>query len=128
MQAVIPEMLKNGGGVIINMGSMAHRRGGPGHSVHYAAAKGAVVTMSMGVGREYADRGIRCMSISPGPVETPFHDVSSEALKESMRSQIPMGRFGRPEEIAELALFLCSDACEFMTADTVLVNGGGGWK
>ncbi len=128
MQAVIPEMLKNGGGVIVNMGSMAHRRGGPGHSVHYAAAKGAVVTMSMGVGREYADRGIRCMSISPGPVETPFHDVSSEALKESMRSQIPMGRFGRPEEIAELALFLCSDACEFMTADTVLVNGGGGWK
>lgn len=128
MQAVIPEMLKNGGGVIVNMGSMAHRRGGAGHSVHYAAAKGAVVTMSMGVGREYADRGIRCMSISPGPVETPFHDVSSEALKESMRSQIPMGRFGRPEEIAELALFLCSDACEFMTADTVLVNGGGGWK
>ena len=90
--------------------------------------RGAVVTMSMGVGREYADRGIRCMSISPGPIETPFHDVSSPALKESMKSQIPMGRFGSPEEIAELVLFLCSDACEFMTADTVLVNGGGGWK
>lgn len=128
MQAVIPEMLASGKGVIVNMGSMSHRRGGAGHSVHYAAAKGAVVTMSMGVGREYADRGIRCMSISPGPIETPFHDVSSPALKESMRSQIPMGRFGAPEEIAELVLFLCSDACEFMTADTVLVNGGGGWK
>ena len=128
MQAVIPEMLASGKGVIVNMGSMAHRRGGAGHSVHYAAAKGAVVTMSMGVGREYADRGIRCMSISPGPIETPFHDVSSPALKESMKSQIPMGRFGSPEEIAELVLFLCSDACEFMTADTVLVNGGGGWK
>ena len=128
MQAVIPEMLASGKGVIVNMGIMAHRRGGAGHSVHYAAAKGAVVTMSMGVGREYADRGIRCMSISPGPIETPFHDVSSPALKESMRSQIPMGRFGAPEEIAELVLFLCSDACEFMTADTVLVNGGGGWK
>ncbi|MCE2454061.1 MAG: SDR family oxidoreductase, partial [Nitrospinae bacterium] len=96
--------------------------------VHYAAAKGAVVTMSMGVGREFADRGIRCMSISPGPIDTPFHDVSSEELRESMRAQIPMGRFGTPEEIGELVLFMCSDACAFMTADTVYVNGGGGWK
>lgn len=128
MQAVIPEMLANGRGVIVNMGSMAHRRGGAGHSVHYAAAKGAVVTMSMGVGREYADRGIRCMSISPGPIDTPFQDISSPALKEFLMSQIPMGRYGRPEEIGELVLFLCSDACEFMTADSVLVNGGGGWK
>lgn len=128
MQAAIPEMLENGKGVIVNIGSMAHKRGGPGHSVHYAAAKGAVVTMSMGVGREYADRGIRCMSISPGPIDTPFHDVSSEELRESMRAQIPMGRFGTPEEIGELVLFMCSDACAFMTADTVYVNGGGGWK
>ncbi len=128
MQAAIPEMLERGKGVIVNMGSMAHKRGGPGHSVHYAAAKGAVVTMSMGVGREYADKGIRCMSISPGPIDTPFQDVSSPELKEFLMSQVPMGRFGRAEEIGELVLFLCSDACEFLTADSVLVNGGGGWK
>src|SRR5262249_57129862 len=65
MQAVLPQMLKNGHGVIVNMASMAHRRGGPGSSVHYAAAKGAVVSMTLGVAREFAQAGIRCLSISP---------------------------------------------------------------
>ena len=128
MQAAIPEMLEAGKGVIVNMASMAHRRGGPGTSVHYASAKGAVQTMTLGVGREFADRGIRCMSISPGPIDTPFQDISSPELLQSMRDAIPMGRFGRPEEIGEMVLFLCSDACEYLTADTVYVNGGGGWR
>ena len=69
MQAVLPHMLQNKFGVIVNMGSMSHRRGGPGSSVHYAAAKGAVVTMTMGVAREFATQGIRALSISPGPVD-----------------------------------------------------------
>jgi NAD(P)-dependent dehydrogenase (short-subunit alcohol dehydrogenase family) len=72
MQAVLPHMLANKFGVIVNMGSMAHRRGGPASSVHYAAAKGAVVTMTMGVAREFATGGIRALSISPGPVKTLF--------------------------------------------------------
>ena len=72
MQAVLPHMLANKFGVIVNMGSMAHRRGGPASSVHYAAAKGAVVTMTMGVAREFATEGIRALSISPGPVKTLF--------------------------------------------------------
>jgi 3-oxoacyl-[acyl-carrier protein] reductase len=55
-----------------NMASMAHRRGGPGSSIQYAAAKGAVVSMTLGVAREFADQGIRCLSISPGPIKTPF--------------------------------------------------------
>jgi 3-oxoacyl-[acyl-carrier protein] reductase len=63
MQAVLPHMLKNKLGVIVNMASMAHRRGGPGSSVHYAAAKGAVVSMTMGVAREFATQGIRALSI-----------------------------------------------------------------
>ena len=66
MQAILPHMEKNRHGVIVNMASMAHRRGGPGTSVHYAAAKGAVVSMTLGVAREFADRGIRCLSISLG--------------------------------------------------------------
>ena len=70
MQAVLPHMLKNKEGVIVNMASMAHRRGGPGSSIHYAAAKGAVVTMTMGVAREFATQGIRAVSISPGPIRT----------------------------------------------------------
>jgi len=130
MQAVLPHMLAHGFGVIVNVGSMAHRRGGPGSSIHYAAAKGAVVTMTMGVAREFATQGIRCLSISPGPVNTPFqaNALSSPELVAQFMADVPMGRFGEPEEIGELVLFMCSDACGFMTADTVYVNGGGGWR
>ncbi len=130
MQAVLPHMLERGGGVIVNVASMAHRRGGPGHSVHYASAKGAVVTMTLGVAREFADRGIRCLSISPGPVDTPFQAAAatSPELARRMLEDVPMGRFGTADEIGELVLFMCSDACGYMTAETVYVNGGGGWR
>jgi NAD(P)-dependent dehydrogenase (short-subunit alcohol dehydrogenase family) len=130
MQAVLPHMLANKFGVIVNMGSMSHRRGGPGSSVHYAAAKGAVVTMTMGVAREFAAQGIRALSISPGPVKTPFQAAASSSpeLVQRFLEDVPMKRFAEPEEIGELVLFTCSDACEFMTADTVYVNGGGGWR
>jgi 3-oxoacyl-[acyl-carrier protein] reductase len=130
MQALLPHMLKSQFGVIVNMGSMSHRRGGPGSSVHYASAKGAVVTMTMGVAREFATQGVRALSISPGPVRTPFQDAAatSPELYQKFLDDVPMGRFAAPEEIGELVLFMCSDACEFMTADTVYVNGGGGWR
>jgi len=130
MQAILPHMEKNRHGVIVNMASMAHRRGGPGTSVHYAAAKGAVVSMTMGVAREFAPAGIRCLSISPGPIRTPFQDSAntSPELLQKFLDDIPMKRFGRADEIGELVLFMCSDACDFMTADTVYVNGGGGWR
>jgi len=130
MQAVLPHMLANKFGVIVNMGSMSHKRGGPGSSVHYAAAKGAVVTMTMGVAREFATQGIRALSISPGPIRTPFQDSanSSPELLQRFLDDVPMKRFGSAEEIGELVLFMCSDACGFMTADTVYVNGGGGWR
>jgi 3-oxoacyl-[acyl-carrier protein] reductase len=129
-QAILPHMLENGGGVIVNVASMAAKRGGPGTSVHYAAAKGAVNSMTLGVAREFAAQGIRCLSISPGPIDTAFAAAAatSPQLKQKMLDDIPMGRFGKPEEIGELVLFMCSDACEFMTADTVYVNGGGGWR
>ena len=130
MQALLPHMLANGHGVIVNMASMAHRRGGPGSSIHYAAAKGAVVSMTLGVAREFATQGIRALSISPGPIKTPFQSAaqSSPELIKQFLDDVPMQRFGKPEEIGELVLFICSDACEFMTADTVYVNGGGGWR
>ncbi len=130
MQTVLPHMLANKLGVIVNIASMAHRRGGPGTSVHYAAAKGAVVTMTMGVAREFATQGIRALSISPGPIDTAFAAAAatSPELKQKMLDDVPMGRFGTPEEIGEMVLFMCSDACPYMTADTVYVNGGGGWR
>jgi 3-oxoacyl-[acyl-carrier protein] reductase len=130
MQAVLPHMLANRFGVIVNVASMAHKRGGPGTSVHYAAAKGAVVSMTLGVAREFADAGIRCLSVSPGPIRTPFQDAArtSPEIMQRFLADVPMGRFGEPEEIGELVLFMCSDACPFMTGDTVYVNGGGGWR
>jgi 3-oxoacyl-[acyl-carrier protein] reductase len=130
MQAVLPHMLKNKFGVIVNVGSMAHKRGGPGTSVHYASAKGAVVTMTLGVAREFAKEGIRCLSVSPGPVRTNFSaaaNTSPEMVKRQTED-VPLGRFAEPEEIGELVLFLCSDACDYMTADTVYVSGGSGWR
>jgi 3-oxoacyl-[acyl-carrier protein] reductase len=130
MQTILPHMLDNGGGVIVNVASMAVKRGGPGTSVHYAAAKGAVNSLTLGVAREFATQNIRCLSISPGPIDTAFAAAASTSpeLKQRMLDDIPMKRFGRAEEIGELVLFMCSDACEFMTADTVYANGGGGWR
>ena len=90
MQAVLPHMLQNKFGVIVNVGSMAHRRGGPGSSIHYAAAKGAVVTMTMGVAREFAAQGIRALSISPGPVKTPFQDAAADLAR--ARAEVPRRR------------------------------------
>ena len=86
--------------------------------------------MTMGVAREFANQGIRCLSISPGPIDTAFQAASatSPEIMQKFKDDVPMKRFGKPEEIAELVLFLCSDACTFMTADTVYVNGGGGWR
>ncbi|MDP6388684.1 MAG: SDR family oxidoreductase [Alphaproteobacteria bacterium] len=130
MQSVLPHMLENGAGVIVNVASMSHKRGGPGTSVHYASSKGAVLTMTLGVAREFADRGIRCLSISPGPINTAFQAAAntSEETMAQFLNDVPMKRFGEPEEIGELVLFMCSDACGFMTADTVYVSGGGGWR
>lgn len=130
MQSAIPHMLSAGRGVIVNMASMSHKRGGPGASIHYASAKGAVLTMTLGVAREFAAQGIRCLSVSPGPIDTAFQGTANTTaeLMQQFRNDVPMKRFGTPEEIGELVLFMCSDACEFMTADTVYVSGGGGWR
>lgn len=129
-QEVLPHMIENGGGVIVNVASMAHKRGGPGTSVHYASAKGAVHTLTLGVAREFANRNIRCLSISPGPVDTNFQAASGTTpeMAEKFARDIPMGRIGQADEVGELVLFMCSDACQFMTADTVYLSGGGGWK
>src|SRR5215471_3195692 len=98
MQAVLPHMLEKKRGVIVNVASMAARRGGPGTSVHYAAAKGAVNSMTLGVAREFADRGIRCLSISPGPIHTPFQAAAqtSPELVRRFLEDVPMKRFGEP--------------------------------
>ena len=98
--------------------------------MHYAAAKGAVVTMTLGVAarirasREFA----ACRFLRADPDRLQAAAQTSPDLMQQFLDDVPMKRFGEPEEIGELVLFMCSDACPFMTADTVYVNGGGGWR
>ncbi|MBC27822.1 MAG: short-chain dehydrogenase [Rhodospirillaceae bacterium] len=124
MQVVIPHMLREGKGVIVNMASNATRTGGAAKSPHYASAKGAVHTLTIGVGREFASRGVRCLSLSPSAVDTPFQDISSKEMLDASIEGNPMKRMGTPDEIGEMVLFTCSDACEFINADTLYLTGG----
>lgn len=130
IQEALPLMIETGGGTILNMASMAHKRGGPGTSIHYAAMKGAIVTLSLGIAREFADRGIRCIPIAPAAVDTAFQANSgtSAEMVARLTQDIPLKRFATAEELARLAVFLASDACSFMTADPVYVSGGGGYR
>jgi 3-oxoacyl-[acyl-carrier protein] reductase len=123
-QAIIPHMLSQKSGVIVNIASVAAKVGGAGNSIHYASSKGAVDTMTMGIAREFASQGIRCLSISPGVVDTAFHNETPPEVLQGYNILTPMGRMAAPEEIAETILFVCSDAAPYMTADTIYVSGG----
>lgn len=123
-KAVIPVMQAGGGGAIVNVSSIAGIRGASGAS-HYGASKGAVRMFSRATAQRYALDGIRCNSLHPGPIET---DMGFEAWPESIRearlNQMPMRRFGKPEEIANAALFLASDEASYMTGSEMIVDGG----
>jgi len=123
--------MKGRGGVILNIASVASTVGIPDRFA-YSMTKGAVLTMTYSVARDYVSQGIRCNAISPARVHTPFVDGylaknypgrEREMFDQLSRTQ-PIGRMGQPEEIAELALFLCSDAASFITGSNVPIDGG----
>jgi NAD(P)-dependent dehydrogenase (short-subunit alcohol dehydrogenase family) len=125
------EMMKGRGGVILNLASVASMVGVPDRFA-YGMSKGAVLTMTYSVATDYVRQGIRCNSISPGRVHTPFVDGfiarnypgrEAEMFDTLSRTQ-PLGRMGRPEEIAALALFLCSDEAAFITGSNFPIDGG----
>ena len=124
--AVAPVMQRRGAGNIINIGSIASVNGGSPGSSLYGATKGAVASYTRALARELAKDGVRVNAISPGVILTPFHERYStpEAL-ESMRSTVPMGRLGSPEECVGAALFLASDHLSgYVTGQVLAVNGG----
>jgi NAD(P)-dependent dehydrogenase (short-subunit alcohol dehydrogenase family) len=124
-QAAIPKMLANGGGAIINVTSIAGRNGGAPGSIHYSSGKAALLTMTKGLAKEFANQGIRVNAVSPGVIDTPYHETfTTPEVMQNLRNTIPMGREGRPEEVASVIAFLASDAASYLCGETIEINGG----
>lgn len=124
-QAVVPAMVEKGAGVIVNVTSIAGRNGGAPGSIHYSAAKGAMTTMTKGLAKEFAAQGIRVNAVSPGVIDTPFHETFStpEAMA-NFRNIIPLGRVGSSNEVARVVAFLASDLSAYLCGETIEINGG----
>ena len=124
-QAVIPKMLEKGSGVIINVTSIAGRNGGALGSIHYSSAKAAMLTMTKGLAKEFAQQGIRINAVSPGVIDTPYHETfTASEVMDNLRKAIPMGREGKSSEVASVIAFLASDAASYLCGETIEINGG----
>lgn len=131
LQAVIPYMKNKGGGVILNMASIAATVGIPDRFA-YSMSKGAVYTMTLQVAKDYLKYNIRCNSISPARVHTPFVDGflkktypgKEKEMFDKLSKTQPIGRMAKPDEIGSLAVYLCSDESSFITGCDYLIDGG----
>lgn len=131
LYAAIPALKKSNSPVILNMASIAALVGITDRFA-YSMSKGAIYAMTLSVARDYMADGIRCNSISPARVHTPFVDGfiaknyagQEEAVFEKLSKSQPMGRMGKPEEVASLALYLCSDEAGFVTGNDYPLDGG----
>ncbi|HXY71884.1 MAG TPA: glucose 1-dehydrogenase [Actinomycetota bacterium] len=124
--AAIPAMLVAGGGSIVNMASFVALMGAATPQIAYTASKGGVLAMTREVAVEFARKGIRANALCPGPVETPLLRslLGDETNWQRRLVHVPVGRFGRAEEIANGALFLASDESSFMTGAALVIDGG----
>jgi NAD(P)-dependent dehydrogenase (short-subunit alcohol dehydrogenase family) len=123
----IPHLLEAGGGSVINTASFVAVMGSATSQISYTASKGGVLAMSRELGVQFAKQGVRVNAICPGPVDTPLlQELFAKDPERAARRlvHVPMGRFGRAEEIANAVLFLASDESSFVTAHTMLVDGG----
>lgn len=117
------QMLKQRQGRIINMSSVVGVAGNAGQ-MNYAASKAGVIGMTKSAAKELASRGITVNAIAPGFIETDMTDVLSDAVREASVAQIPLGRFGKPEDIANAAAFLASEEAGYITGQVLHVDGG----
>lgn len=122
-QALLAPMLKNRWGRIVNLSSVVGRTGQAGQ-VNYAASKAGLIGLTRSMAREFASRGITVNAVAPGYIETPMTAVLDEKQRAAMLAQIPLGRAGTVEEIAQAVAFLASDAAGYITGQVLDVNGG----
>ena len=130
-RAAVPVMVRQGGGVILNMASIVSFIG-VADRFAYSMTKGAVLTMTKSVAIDYVKQGVRCNCICPARIHTPFVDGfvkknypgREEAVLQELAEYQPMGRMGTPEEVAYLALYLCSDEASFVTGQAYPLDGG----
>src|SRR3989344_5061809 len=127
-QAAAKEMIKQKSGVIVNIASVAMGQQGVGMPgiVHYCASKGGIAAMTEALAAELAPYNIRVNAVAPGAIETPMMESAKQnpEMLEGTLSRIPMHRFGKPEEVSNLVLFLASDGSSYMTGSTVVIDGG----
>jgi len=122
-RAVLPHMLRRHQGSIVNIGSIVTRKTFRGQSV-YAAAKGGLLAFTRALAAEYGRKGIRVNCIQPGPVKSDMLDAALTLAGEDILRQIPVGRYGTPEDIARLAVFLLSEQSSYITGAALNIDGG----
>ena len=126
-EAVLRMSTRHGGagGTIVNVGSAAAYLGSANEFIDYAASKGAMDTMTIGLAREVADEGIRVNCVRPGLIDTTIHaDAGVPDRVELLKGNIPMQRGGTPDEVADLILYLASDQSSYVTGSLINVSGG----
>ena len=124
-QAVATSMIERKRGAIINIVSIAGRTGGGPGAAAYSVAKGGLITFTKSLAKELAPHGVRVNAISPGVIDTPFHQVfSTPEMIRNFVTTIPLGRVGTPLECAKVIAFLASDASSYVVGETIEVNGG----
>lgn len=123
IKAVSRQMLKQRAGRIINISSVSGILGNAGQA-NYAASKAGIIGLTKTMARELASRGITVNAIAPGFVDTDMTQALSDSVKEAATAQIPLGRFGRPEDIANMAAYLASEKASYITGQIISVDGG----
>lgn len=124
-QAVAASMMERRTGTIINVSSIAGRNGGALGSIHYSAAKGGLITFTKGLAKEMAPFGVRVNAVSPGVVDTPYHEqFSSPEMMKTYAGMIPLGRVGTPPEVGQVICFLASESSSYLAGETIEINGG----